>query len=352
MGIANKVLFFLGLLRARATGHNIPLTVIFNVTNRCNSVCGYCYAKYYARENSELSKDQIFSIVDELVNMGTRRISLSGGEPLLRQDIGEIIAYIKDKGIDCILNTNGLLVTERIEDIKAVDAICISLDGPGNVHDSYRGKGSYKKVIEAIRCARENNFTVHTNTVLHRKNVDSIDFILRIAKRYNLLAEFNVSIACLYDEEKDADYKNGDVKIKRALQKLIKYKEKGYPILFSKKAFEYTLAWPSYRVEAFFDVPPDFEHTRCSAGKFFCLLDTNGDVYPCPHLIDKVTPVNAVRSGLREAFKGLDRHNCRACYQVYHNEFNLLYQLDRSVILNHVMNSLKTLFLHRNRGES
>ena len=110
MGIASKALFFLDLLKSRAIGRDFPLTVIFNVISRCNATCEYCYAKYYARERDELDKEQIFSLVGGLVSLGIRRISFSGGEPLLRQDIGEIITHIKTKGVDGTLNTNGEII--------------------------------------------------------------------------------------------------------------------------------------------------------------------------------------------------------------------------------------------------
>lgn len=343
MGVINKISFFSRLLLLNFAGKRAPLTVIFNVTDRCNLQCDYCYADYYQRENEILSLKDIMQIIDELSNMGCKRISLGGGEPLLRKDIGDIVGYIKRKRMDCVINTNGILVPKKIDLIKDIDSLCLSLDGDEDAHDSYRGKGTFRKTIEAIECASKHNIPVVTNTVLHNKNLDSIDFILKLAKRYGFLAEFNISIAHLINPDKGSEYKAADRDIKSVLKRLIEYKKRGYPVLFSKKAFEYSLLWPTYKVEAFYNDPPDFRYAKCTAGKYFCLVDTNGGVYPCPHLINKIRPVNAAKEGFKKAFVALDRHNCRACYQVYHNEFNLLFSLDYSVIYNYIRNSIKML---------
>jgi MoaA/NifB/PqqE/SkfB family radical SAM enzyme len=97
--------------------------------------------------DKELSTEQIFSIIDELADNGTQRVSISGGEPLLREDIGEIISHIKKKGMGCGLNTNGLLVPDRIEEVRKVDSITISLDGEREAHEANRGRGTFEKVM-------------------------------------------------------------------------------------------------------------------------------------------------------------------------------------------------------------
>lgn len=344
MGLLNKVAFFANLTRAKVFNKYLPLTVIFNITDRCNSRCAYCYAAYYQRKKEELALEDVLKIIDELSKMQCKRVSFGGGEPLLRQDIGTIVSFVKKKGMDCVLNSNGYLVPQRLDIIKKVDALVLSLDGDRIAHDVYRGEGSFQRVMQAIECAYMNKIPLHTNTVLHKNNLNSIDFILDMARRYNFFAEFNLAIDCFAGQESQDNHKAGDEKIKSALEKLILRKKEGRNILFSCKALEYSLAWPSYRWEAFFERAPDFKHTYCAAGKYFCAIDTNGDVYPCPHLIDKMKARNA-RDGFANAFSGLSAHNCKACYQIYHNEFNLLFNFDLSVIYNYAKNSLKLSWL-------
>lgn len=342
MSMLNQASFLINLAKIKITKKPAPLTVIYNITDRCNAACKYCYLKYYQRGIPEPTTTQIFKVVDELKKMGNRRISLAGGEPLVRQDIGEVINYIKERGIDCVVNTNGILVPAKINELKKVDVLCISLDGPADIHDLYRGVGSYDKAFAAITAAREKGIAVNTNTVLNQSNLSSIKFILELAKQYGFLAEFNLMIGYLPDKSTNIE-KPTDDQIKTALKEIIEYKKNGYPVLMSKKAYEYALAWPTYSIEEIWGKDPNFLYVKCSAGKFFCSIDTDGCLYACPHLIGKVPALSAYEVGVTKSFELLQNHDCRACYQVYHSEFHLLYKLDPEIIFNHFKNSLKSI---------
>ncbi len=343
MGLFNQASFLANLVSAKIQHKYIPLNVIYNITDRCNAACKYCYLRYYQRGIPEPGKEQIFRIVDELEKMGNKRISLAGGEPLVRQDVGEIIRYIKGKGIGCVVNSNGILVPDKIEALREIDALCISLDGPAQIHDLYRGQGSFAKALEAIKCAKRNKIVINTNTVLNKSNMDSVDFILDLAKEHGFLAEFNIAIGYLPDESA-ANVKASDEEYKKVIRKIIEYKKKGYPILMSAEAYQYVLDWPTYSIENIWDKEPEFKHTKCSAGKYFCSIDTDGKVYACPHLIGKVEAISCYQEGFAKAFGKLLEHNCHGCYQAYHNEFNLLFSINPKIIFNHIKNSLKSIF--------
>ncbi len=342
MAVFNRISFLASLVKARMQNKYFPLTVIYNITDRCNANCKYCYLEYYKRRSGEPSKEQIFVVINEMKSMGTKRISLGGGEPLIREDIGEIIDYIKQKRIECVINSNGILVPQKIKLLKNIDAICISLDGEENIHDLYRGKGSFKKTLAAIKCAKKSGLVVHTNTVLNKSNLNSIDYILNLAKTNHFLAEFNLLIGYLSDKSR-LTLKASDRDLKKAIEKIIDYKKRGFPILMSEKAYRYSLNWPSYEIEEIRDKEPDFKYLKCFAGKYFCVIDTDGKVYACPHLIGKVKAVDCYQNRFKEAFNNLLVHDCKACYQAYHNEFNLLFNLDISVIANHARNTFRPI---------
>ena len=73
--------------------------VSLNVTNRCNLACSYCYGDYPKREARDFTTKELLDLIEEFRSMGTRAIYISGGEPLLRNDIEEIIGAIKDKNM-------------------------------------------------------------------------------------------------------------------------------------------------------------------------------------------------------------------------------------------------------------
>ena len=168
---------------AKIFRRRIPLVVGWAITDRCNQSCSYCGRRH--GDIKEISTQEAFRIIDELSRLGCLRISLTGGEPLMREDIGAIVDRIHKKGIETKINSNGALVRERIDELKNLDILCLSLEGEKDVHDAIRGAGSYDKVIEAAQCARERGIKISFATVLTKRNLDSIDFILAKAKEFD-----------------------------------------------------------------------------------------------------------------------------------------------------------------------
>ena len=97
-------------------------------THRCNLRCLYCSSPYM--KTPELTTGQWCAIVRELAGLGCRRVTILGGEPLLRRDVGDIIQAVKDHGMRCVLTSNGLLVARRLEALKPLDTLVLSLDAP------------------------------------------------------------------------------------------------------------------------------------------------------------------------------------------------------------------------------
>ncbi|MDO5556025.1 MAG: radical SAM protein [Clostridia bacterium] len=154
-----------------------PLTVGWDITHMCNLRCKHCYAAAGKIGEKEFSLEEIKSIVDELDKLGTILIALAGGEPLMRKDICEIISYIKGKGIEIFLNTNGTLITEE-KLLKLLEAglthIEISVDGLEKEHDFIRGEGSFQKVLKTIEICQKYNVKVGIMSTLFKHNIDKI----------------------------------------------------------------------------------------------------------------------------------------------------------------------------------
>lgn len=157
-----------------------PLLVDISVTNRCNLNCSYCSADSgpFARKKDELSIEMLDSLFKELDYMGVPRVGITGGEPFMREDILEILELFSKYRFTKILNTNGILINDKISRKLVplnLDRICVTLDGSkSEIHDSQRGKGSFNKVVEGIRNLQRYNLPVSTLFTLGKHNVDDL----------------------------------------------------------------------------------------------------------------------------------------------------------------------------------
>jgi radical SAM protein with 4Fe4S-binding SPASM domain len=141
-------------------------SVNLEVTIRCNLRCTFCWwwgekgIAYDLAKNKdpmlskELSKEEIFDIVDQLAAKHMCSFYLSGGEPFLREDMVDIIEYITGKGMSVATNNNGTMLSEekmqRLAKMKML-TINFSIDGPKEVHDKIRGDGNFEKTTKNMK---------------------------------------------------------------------------------------------------------------------------------------------------------------------------------------------------------
>jgi MoaA/NifB/PqqE/SkfB family radical SAM enzyme len=335
-GAWSKFCFGWPILRAKLTGKPILFQVQFTLTNRCNLRCAYCYADYPHRPAPDLPTDQIIRMIDELRSVGTRRFNLVGGEPLIRKDIAKIVGYIKDKGLECAMTTNGYFVPKRLEVVKKLDLLCVSLDGRGEEHDRCRGDGSHARAMEAIQLAVENGVPLQVACVLTTFNLHSIEHLLELGRRLGFAVGFSTLISTAGSDPTDRPaYLPTDEQYREALERILGYKKQGHPVLFSRKSLEYALHWKcGYGHDKIMGREPDFKHIRCNAGRYFAIVDANGDLYPCPAMVDVFKPLNILKDGVVPALEHAGRHPCKTCHIPCMNDFNLLYSLNPGVILN------------------
>lgn len=129
----------------------LPESLTLFLTNRCNLRCRMCGQTHHAGQ--ELSLNNLKSIVDDLASFRPN-ITLFGGEPMLHEGCVELIKYIKERGMHCLMITNGLLVEDRAKDIveSGLDELNVSLDGDAEVHDAIRGMpGAFDKIMAGLK---------------------------------------------------------------------------------------------------------------------------------------------------------------------------------------------------------
>jgi len=314
---------------ANITNHTCPLNVMIAVTNKCNSRCGYC--KIYTRKQRELTTAEIIELFNQLKKAGTQRIALWGGEPLVRDDIGELIDYTKNKcGFFISIDTNGYLVPNKIESLKKIDVLVISVDGPEQIHDKNRELGSFQKVIKALETAAP-LMNVFTITVLTKENIKYIDYILDLAKKIGFSTTFQL---LHHSDELASDNEDNMMPIAQqyrdAIKLLINRKREGYPIVSSVQYLEYILRWNDYKKTTL----NESVGLKCWAGKLYCNVDADGSVYPCSVMIGCVKPKNFLDVGFQEAFDNIRNIECQACAASCFTEYNFIHSLNLKVIYN------------------
>lgn len=161
-----------------------PSKVYFEITRKCNLNCTFCYNKSNDSFSKELSKEQIFSLLDELSELGTFEIRFTGGEPTIHPDFFEIIEYSVKLGFFVSLGTNGIWSEDVLDKIKTsgIKIIIVSLDGHEEYNDSIRGSGTFNKTILTLKNLRHNkDLILKINCVLTRHNKKYIDYIINLA---------------------------------------------------------------------------------------------------------------------------------------------------------------------------
>jgi radical SAM protein with 4Fe4S-binding SPASM domain len=260
----------------------IPLVVSWNVTRKCNLKCQHCYINAATDElRDELTTEEAKRLIDQIYKVSRPLLILSGGEPLLRQDLFEIIRYGASKGFRMGLGSNGSLIDKKIaRDLKeaGVKTVSISLDSsiPKN-HDDFRGvEGSWQKAIEAITALRQNGILVQVNTTVTRQNHEEIDDIMSLAEElgvenFHLFFLVPTGRGTKLTDISPAMYEE---MIKSTFAKTRKHKLNVRP----------SCAPQFMRIAKDMGIDMRQWIRGCLAGLYYCRVYPNGDITPCPYL--------------------------------------------------------------------
>ncbi|MCP4649225.1 MAG: radical SAM protein [PVC group bacterium] len=325
MKTIDKLLSVKAILECKLFKKRVPLGVRWQITNRCTLKCKYCNT--WSTERAELSLAQIKSIIEQLSVLGAKRISFSGGEPLLRDDLREIMQFCRLKNIYPEINSNGTLVADRIDLLSGVDFIKFSLDGPQDVHDSLRGENSFAKVIEACEICKKHGVKFGFATTLTKYNINELDFIVSIAEAYDTIVAFQPIVNLKSAVCSFGDLSPSGEEFKRAIDGLICKKKKGnLHVRNSIIGLKHIYNWP------------DYGKLKCWAGKIFCVIDTNGDLYPCDRVTFDHDLPNCTEVKLQQALSMLPEVSCQGCGFCGTIELNYLMSLKTRIL-----NSIKKI---------
>lgn len=148
----------------------VPVHVVWEITLACNQKCQHCGSRAGKARTDELNTEECLAVVEQLAAMGTREITLIGGEAYLRKDWLEIVRAIRSHGIYCAIQTGAWnLDAKRLADAAAagLQGIGVSIDGLEPVHDQTRGvRGSYANAFKTLAMARDAGLRISANTVI------------------------------------------------------------------------------------------------------------------------------------------------------------------------------------------
>ena len=260
----------------------VPLVLSWNVTLKCNLKCSHCYIN--AKEKSlpdELSTDAAKMLIHQITEVSRPLLILSGGEPLLREDIYEIIRYGVDRGLRMGMGSNGMLiddeVTRRLED-AGMGTVAISLDSSiPERHDEFRGvKGCWEHAINAIKSLKNSRIQVQVNCTVTPQNYDEVDDIMSRAED---LGVENFHLFFLVPTGRGTDIKDITPRmyedmITSTLAKTTKYKLNIKP----------SCAPQFMRVAKQQEIDMSRWVRGCMAGLYYCRIYPSGEVTPCPYM--------------------------------------------------------------------
>ena len=154
--------------------------VVWNITRNCNLKCVHCYNDSGAgKPCDEIPTNEAKAVIDDLASFGVPSVLFSGGEPLMRHDLLELIAHAVGRGMRTVISTNGTLITaDKALQIKelGVSYVGISLDGIGPINDTFRGvEGAFERAVAGIRHCQAAGVRVGLRLTLTRRNVQDID---------------------------------------------------------------------------------------------------------------------------------------------------------------------------------
>mgnify|MGYP000844952488 FL=1 len=279
-----------------------PALISWNITLRCPLKCAHCYADAGESEaEGVLSTEEAFSVIDQIAAVGRPVVVLSGGEPLLREDIFEIARYGTERGLVMAMGTSGYLLdaeTARRLAASGVRSVAISLDSADpDTHDAFRGvPGVWERAVAAIGHCLEAGLAVRINMTVMRPVLADVEGVLALGES---LGVRDYQIFFPVETGRGREPGQGGPREYEDLIRdiLLRYRE-------SDLRVRPTCA-PQFRriaEEAGIEEPSGWSR-GCMAGISYCRIYATGEVTPCPYL-----PVSA--GNLRTTtFAGIWNHS-------------------------------------------
>jgi putative heme d1 biosynthesis radical SAM protein NirJ2 len=295
------------------------MIISWNTTQQCNIGCLHCYRDAGKAAQNELTTQEGKKLLAEIARAGFKIMIFSGGEPLMRKDICELVATASALGMRPVIGTNGILLSEKLAaDLKKAGlmAVGISMDSTSSQnHDWFRGcQGAWQQTMDGINACRRAGLPFQIHTTVLNWNKDEIEKLTDLAVEWGAIAHH---IFFLVPTGRGKD-------IEETTLKTLEYEKLIGAILAKQKQvpieLKPTCAPQFMRIAKQQNIP--MRYTRgCLAGTTYCVILPNGNVQPCAYLpvqagnvrekeFDKIWQESLVFQNLRqEPLKG----SCGQC---------------------------------------
>lgn len=226
-----------------------PFVLSHAINARCNLRCSFC--EYWRHPGEGMSRPEVLRLLDQASDFGIGVYNAWAAEPLLREDLPQILAYAKDAGMITSMVTNGVLLEKRAPELSDLDYLSVSLDGIKS-HKLLRGIDS-SAVVKGIRTARDLGHEVLINCVISGTNLNELEEMVDLARSLEVWISFEPLFqhSCIDSGVWDRLGIKDQAIFQRAIDRLIDLKKGGAPIINSCTYLQMVKSGrPSFRCHA------------------------------------------------------------------------------------------------------
>ncbi|MHB1418633.1 MAG: putative heme d1 biosynthesis radical SAM protein NirJ2 [Bacillota bacterium] len=258
------------------------MIVSWNTTNQCNMYCEHCYRDAGVKAEEELTTAQGKALIDEIAKAGFKIMIFSGGEPLMREDIFELVAHATSVGLRPVFGTNGTLITPEVaRTMKEIGTmgVGISLDSidPAK-HDKFRAfPGAWEGAVRGMRYCREAGVPFQIHTTVMDWNQEEVEALTDLAVEQGAVAHH---IFFLVPTGRAVNIEEESLRAEQYEQILERIMKKQQQVSIELKP---TCAPQFMRIAHQMGMKLRFGR-GCLAGTTYCIIGPKGDVQPCAYL--------------------------------------------------------------------
>lgn len=258
------------------------MIVSWNVTNACNMFCDHCYREAGCKAEEELSTEEAKTLLEQIARAGFKIMIFSGGEPLIRPDILELVSYATSLGLRSVFGTNGTLITlemaQKLKDAGAM-GMGISLDSMDKKkHNEFRKfDGAWEGAVQGMRNCRAVGLPFQIHTTVMDWNNHELEAITDFAVAEGAVAHH---FFFLVPTGRAKTIEDESLRAEQYEETLTRIMKKQTEVDIELKP---TCAPQFMRIAAQMGIKTRFRR-GCLAGTAYCIISPRGKVQPCAYL--------------------------------------------------------------------